>query len=96
MKMTLTLLQNNTTNGYRNFRLGERASISQIFDALSQGMLNKEKDALFMKNSLTIQCSKSAHHQHYCTTTNSLYFLHNGCINIMDISNLAYDPVNIV
>lgn len=39
---------------------------------------------------------KSAHHQHYCTTTNSLYFLHSGCINIMDISNLAYDPVNIV
>ena len=71
-------------------------SISQIFDALSPGMLNKEKDALFMKNSLTIQCSKSAHHQHYCTTTNSLYFLHNGCMNIMDISNLAYDPVNIV
>ena len=48
-KMTLwNFLQNNTTNGYRNFRLGEMASICQIFDALSQGMLSKEKDALFM------------------------------------------------
>ena len=49
-----------------------------------------------MKHSLTIQCSKNAHHQHNHTTTNSLYFLHNSCINIMDISNSAYDPVNVV
>ena len=96
-KMTLwNFLQNNTTNGYKNFCLGKMASIPQIFDALSQGMLNKEKDALFMKHSLTIQFSKSAHHQHSRTTTNSLYFLHNSCINIMDISNSAYDPVNVV
>ena len=96
-KMTLwNFLQNNTTNGYRNFRWGEMASISQIFDALSQGVLSKEKDALFMKHSLTIQCSESAHHQHNRTTTNSLYFLHNSCMNIMDISNSAYDPVNVV
>ena len=95
--MTLwNFLQNNTRNGHRNFRLGEMASISQIIDALSQGMLSKEKDALFMKHSLTIQCSKNAHHQHNHTTTNSLYFLHNSCINIMDISNSAYDPVNVV
>ena len=96
-KMTLwNFLQNNTTTGYRNFPLGEMALISQIFDALSQRKLNKEKDALFMKHSLTIQCSKSAHHQHNRTTTNSLYFLHNSCINIMDISNSAYGPVNVV
>lgn len=38
------------------------------------------------------ECTPSSH----TTTTNSLYFIHNGCINLNDINNSAYDPVEVV
>ena len=38
------------------------------------------------------ECTPSSH----TTTTNSLYFIHNSCINLNDINNSAYDPVEVV
>ena len=94
-KMVLwTYLHHHTSNGRTTFPLGQMAGISNVFTALCSNMSQPEKNALFITDSVNIKCRKCNHCRNI-VNTHSSYFIHHTNINIMDITDSTYDPVQV-
>ena len=94
-KMVLwTYLHHHTSNRRTTFPLGQMAGISNVFTALCSNMSQTEKNALFITDSVNIKCRKCNHCRNI-VNTHSSYFIHHTNINIMDITDSTYDPVQV-
>ena len=94
-KMVLwTYLYQHTSNGRTTFPLGQMAGISNVFNALCWNMPQPEKNALFITDSVNIKCRK-CNHRCNMVNTHSSYFIHHTNINITDITDSTYDPVQV-
>ena len=94
-KMVLwTYLQQHTSNGRTTFPLSQMVGISNVFTARCSNMSPPEKNALFITDSVNIKCRKCNHCRNI-VNTHSSYFIHHTNINIMDITDSTYDPVQV-